>query len=335
MQNITGPKLAAALCKALAAMPNAIKDANNPHFKSRYATLASVREAVMPHLTANGLCVLQTFDEAPDGEPAVIVLTHILHESGESFTSKLKVPSVDKKPQSVGSAITYGRRFALAAICGIATDDDDDGNGAQGRTVQETPPQARRASDTRPPQQDRQQCASTQPPAGEPAGNAEAWDRLNQHTGGAAPEKPATGPTVKLRDGGPRDTKPANAPAGAPLEPHQRAAANLILKYLTDRGVPPAECPQEAGKMLHAMLPHVTASREITPLDAERIRVCITLLPRVPGNSIADVNQYLNQQLQVQPVHQLNESEIPLVFDALAKGITTHDPLINDDDVPF
>jgi hypothetical protein len=119
------------------------------------------------------------------------------------------------------------------------------------------------------------------------------------------------------------------------LEPHQTKAAELILKYLADGGIAEAKRKDTAGEMLRAMLPHCKSTRDITPLDAERIRVCITLLPRVPGNSIGDVNQYLTQQIQVQPLHQMNEADVQYVFDALAKGIVTHDPSIGPDDVPF
>jgi hypothetical protein len=120
-------------------MRDAAKDATNPHFKSKYATLASVREAVTPSLTKHGLSVVQLFE--PHGFEGVCIITVLMHSSGEWIQSKLVLPVAKKDPQGMGSAISYGRRYQLAAICGIATDDDDDANAAAGKPVeQKTPP---------------------------------------------------------------------------------------------------------------------------------------------------------------------------------------------------
>lgn len=122
--------LAAALISAQAMMPDASKDGTNPHFHSKYATLQSVRAAVTPHLNANGLVVVQGFEPASQPDLGVVIVTHMIHISGESLVSRLFLPASKKDPQGFGSAITYGRRYALAAICGIASDDDDDANDA-------------------------------------------------------------------------------------------------------------------------------------------------------------------------------------------------------------
>lgn len=123
-------ELAKALAAAQGEMTAAAKDATNPHFKSRYATLASVWDAIRGPLSRNGLSVSQVL-ETPDAGPGVIVRTMLLHSSGQWICSRYVMPIPDKlTPQAVGSAITYARRYALSAIVGIAPDDDDDGNAA-------------------------------------------------------------------------------------------------------------------------------------------------------------------------------------------------------------
>lgn len=123
-------ELAKALAAAQGEMTAASKDASNPHFKSRYATLASVWDAIRGPLSRNGLSVSQVL-ETPDAGPGVIVRTILLHASGQWICSRYVMPIPDKlTPQAVGSAITYARRYALSAIVGIAPDDDDDGNAA-------------------------------------------------------------------------------------------------------------------------------------------------------------------------------------------------------------
>lgn len=114
--------LAAALAKAQGAMSHASKDANNPHFKSRYADLAAVWSAVREPLSANGLSVVQTVAQ---GDGTVGVRSLLLHASGEWISSLLEMPVAQKTPQGYGSALTYARRYALAALVGIAQDDDD------------------------------------------------------------------------------------------------------------------------------------------------------------------------------------------------------------------
>lgn len=119
-------ELAAALPKAQAAMKGAVKDAQNPHFRSKYADLTSVIEAVKPALNANGITFLQpvTFNEH-----GVCVETLLLHTSGEWISESLTIPVSKHDAQGVGSAISYGRRYGLQAICGVPAEDDD-GNAA-------------------------------------------------------------------------------------------------------------------------------------------------------------------------------------------------------------
>lgn len=123
-------ELAAALAAAQGEMTAASKDATNPHFKSRYATLASVWDAIRGPLSQHGLSVSQVLESAENGV-GVAVRTLLLHTSGQWIASRYVMPITDKlTPQAMGSAITYARRYALSAIVGIAPDDDDDGNAA-------------------------------------------------------------------------------------------------------------------------------------------------------------------------------------------------------------
>lgn len=115
-------KLATALAKAQAKMANAEKDAENPFFKSSYATLASVWDSCRGPLTANGLSVIQTTEEADRGTKLVTILAH---ESGEWIRSEMYLRPKDNTPQAIGSALTYARRYELAAIVGVSVADDD------------------------------------------------------------------------------------------------------------------------------------------------------------------------------------------------------------------
>ena len=114
--------LAAAMAKAQGAMTHASKDATNPHFKTRYADLAAIWSAVREPLAANGLAVVQTVTQA-DG--VVGVRSVLMHASGEWIASDLQMPVAQKTPQGYGSTLTYARRYSLAALVGIAQDDDD------------------------------------------------------------------------------------------------------------------------------------------------------------------------------------------------------------------
>lgn len=120
--------LAKALAAAQAKLEDAKKDKTNPHFNSRYATLSSVRAAMSEVLPQHGLAVVQGFE--PHGDAGVCIVTTLMHESGEWIRSALYIPVAKKDAQGFGSAVSYGRRYSLAAIVGIATDDDDDGNTA-------------------------------------------------------------------------------------------------------------------------------------------------------------------------------------------------------------
>jgi len=120
-----------ALFKALAAaqsqMLPAVKDGKNPHFRSRYATLGAVLQAILPAFNAHGLSLSQ--HPGMDGA-TVTVDTLITHESGQWMLSSASAPIGGRKDaQAVGSAITYLRRYAAQSIAGLPVEDDD-GNSA-------------------------------------------------------------------------------------------------------------------------------------------------------------------------------------------------------------
>jgi hypothetical protein len=129
-------ELAKALCKAQGAIQPAIKDAENPFFHSTYADLSSVWEVARKPLADNGLSVSQLPGECRDNK--ILLKTILMHESGEFLSSTLEMPYLKSDPQAIGSAITYARRYALAAIVGIVADEDDDANKAAGKG-QESP----------------------------------------------------------------------------------------------------------------------------------------------------------------------------------------------------
>ena len=115
-----------ALSKALAAaqgeMENAILNRINPHFKSKYADLAAIRDAVIPALSKHGLSVAQ-MTGFEDG--SLRLYTRMSHESGQWIESVFPL-QVQANPQAMGSQLTYARRYSLSAICGISADEDDD-----------------------------------------------------------------------------------------------------------------------------------------------------------------------------------------------------------------
>lgn len=126
LQSTTIGELAKALCAAQATISGAIKDSKNPFFNSNYADLSSVTAAIRESLHSNGLAYAQT-TLASDKGPTIV--TTLMHSSGEWIRGFLFVPATKCDPQQFGSAMTYGRRYALAAITGVVQEDDD-GNAA-------------------------------------------------------------------------------------------------------------------------------------------------------------------------------------------------------------
>lgn len=128
--------LAAALSKAQSAITGALKDSANPFFKSKYADLASCWDACRSQLAANNLAVIQTTEVT---EAGTVLVTTLAHSSGEWMRGYLPVLTKDSGPQGQGSGLTYARRYALAAMVGLAQIDDD-GEAAQARGKKEPTP---------------------------------------------------------------------------------------------------------------------------------------------------------------------------------------------------
>jgi hypothetical protein len=129
-----------ALAKALAAaqskMGHALKEANNPAFKSKYADLSNVIEAIRIPLSSNDLSYVQ-LGEASDS--AAVVETVLMHASGEWISSVVAVAVKDKGPHAFGSAMTYARRYGLSAIVGLTQADDDGNAGSHAPEVEGVP----------------------------------------------------------------------------------------------------------------------------------------------------------------------------------------------------
>lgn len=111
-----------ALHKARSQFVKVKKDRQNSHLKNKYATLDSVLDAITPALTENKLMIMQDGEKI---ENAIRVETTVVHVSGQWAKFYFDIPIVKNDPQGVGSAFTYGRRYALAAAFGLSQADDD------------------------------------------------------------------------------------------------------------------------------------------------------------------------------------------------------------------
>lgn len=120
-------ELAAALAKAQGEIKNAVVNKTNPHFKNKYADLSSVRDAIQGPLAKNGLAYTQVIEIRESG---MVLVTALWHTSGQWISSEYLLPET-ARPQEMGSALTYARRYSLSAMVGIATDEDDDAEGAE------------------------------------------------------------------------------------------------------------------------------------------------------------------------------------------------------------
>ncbi len=122
-------EISKAMALAQGEMKPAFKGTVNPFFKSRFANLEQVWDSIREPLTKNGLSSIQDVKTTPTG---VEIVTCILHSSGQWLEfGPLEMQLLKKDPQSLGSAITYGKRYALCAALGIVTgDEDDDGEAA-------------------------------------------------------------------------------------------------------------------------------------------------------------------------------------------------------------
>jgi uncharacterized protein YbjQ (UPF0145 family) len=128
--------LISALIKAQAEFPSVVKDATNPHFKNRYASLETVLDTISPILRKHGMVMIQTFE----GDE---LRTTLYHESGEMITGHQKLLMAKADAQGFASSSSYARRYGALAIVGICSTDDDDGN-------QASKPTSTSASSTKP-----------------------------------------------------------------------------------------------------------------------------------------------------------------------------------------
>jgi hypothetical protein len=146
-------KVGAALAKAQGKITGALKSRENPFYESKYADLASCWDAARDALSENELAVVQTIENGADcviewettdkktgdistykvATKELVVVTTLIHSSGEWIRSKLPMIPRDATPQGYGSAIAYGRRYGFTAMVGVAQVDDD-GNAASGKT---------------------------------------------------------------------------------------------------------------------------------------------------------------------------------------------------------
>lgn len=128
MQSENINELATAMAAVQAEIKAVSRDSTNPFFKSKYAGLEAVLDALFAVLPKNGLSIIQT---AQADDHGCYLETLLLHSSGQWISGMQPLKPVKDDPQGMGSAITYARRYGAAAICGLAQEDDD-GNDASG-----------------------------------------------------------------------------------------------------------------------------------------------------------------------------------------------------------
>ena len=150
--------LAKAIALAQLEVENAIKDTKNEFFKSSYADLAAVLNVIRPVFSKHNIAIVQLPSFAA---PIASVETMLIHESGEFISNVCSSPVGKQDAQGIGSAITYLRRYSLAAFCGIAQEDDD-GNGASDKgkpnPPQDKKPQTKQAEAKRLSNDERELC---------------------------------------------------------------------------------------------------------------------------------------------------------------------------------
>lgn len=123
LQSATIDEVSEALAKVQSEMESAKKDQTNPYFKSKYADLTEVIGVSRPLLVKHGIAVVQQTTITPKG--TVLLVTTAIHKSGQYIRGFYPVVSTTRTPQGYGSALTYARRYAYAALVGVTQEDDD------------------------------------------------------------------------------------------------------------------------------------------------------------------------------------------------------------------
>ena len=123
--------VAGAIAAVQAQLEAVREDGTNPHFRSRYATLGRIWDAIRPHLAAQGLAIIQALGSDDD---RLTCTTRLIHAaSGQWIETTVGIQPAKPGPQALGSAATYLRRYSLSALLGVTTGEDDDGEAAERR----------------------------------------------------------------------------------------------------------------------------------------------------------------------------------------------------------
>lgn len=146
-------EISAALSKALAVITNPTKDATNPHFRSKYATLDTGLNVIREALSKVGISFVQT--TRIEGE--MLMLDSRIMFGNQWIESEYPVTKFPAKQQEIGSALTYARRYSLFALAGVAGEEDDDANAAS----TPTPAPVRQVSQPALPKDESQKIYST------------------------------------------------------------------------------------------------------------------------------------------------------------------------------
>jgi hypothetical protein len=226
-------QLATALALAQGSMQGAVKDRTNPAFKSSYADLASTWDACRVALSTNGLAVSQHPGRLEDG--SVTVTTFLLHKSGQHMRSVCSALPRDASPASVGSVVTYLRRYGLAAAVGVSPEDDDGQAASQPAApyapAQRVPALAQRVADTF-------------------GGRAETVERMTPTPAGIDPSCPTCSGT--MWDNRPKKASGDANPKSPDFKCKDKACGGVIWKHGEK---PRGPVPQTRGPLLDAPAP--------------------------------------------------------------------------------
>lgn len=118
-------KLYEALAKAQGEFELVAFDKTNPHFKSKFASLASIRKSIQPALSKYGIALLQPWKDLPNGD--IVISTILAHSSGDKIESSCLLVRGQKSDQLFGASVTYMRRYQISSLLGISAEEDDDG----------------------------------------------------------------------------------------------------------------------------------------------------------------------------------------------------------------